>query len=190
VSNAQTLAKGWKSYADPQFGGHWKFLPESDPFLLHEAGQPVPAEIRVPLERLVGECLRRDVIPEAVARILVRAIREDSTKNSAVGPNVMCTFVHRREVKPQASMILGGGAVPIVPNLMNEFAYFARMQNPTPSRFIYSPGSPTDFVDYGPSLSRTTLTRSATKGGPPISTESSLSQRASTPASSRDAAKP
>ena len=152
MSNAQTLAKGWKSYADSQFGVHWKFLPESDPFLLHEAGQPVPAEIRVPLERLVGECLRRDVIPEAVARLLARAIREVSTKNSAVGPNVMCTFVHRREVKPQASMNLGGGAVPIVPELMNEIAYFTRMQNPTPPRFIYSPGSPTDLVHYGPNI--------------------------------------
>ena len=67
------------------------------------AGQPVPEEIRVPLERLIGECLRRDLMPEAVARLLARANREVSATNSAVGPNVMCTFVHRREVKAQPS---------------------------------------------------------------------------------------
>ncbi len=45
-------------------------------------------------------------------------------------------------------------------------------------------------ANSAPSLSRTTFTRSTAKGVPPISTESSPSQRASTPTSSRAPAKP
>jgi hypothetical protein len=157
VSNAQSLSRGWRPEASPQFGVHGAFLSEEQPFLLHEAGQPVPTALRTQTMRMIAACLRRGVHAEAVARLLARAIREVARTNRAVGPNVMCTFVHREQVKASTKQVISGGPIPIVPEVMAEFSYFKRLRDASPPRFIYSPGDPGELVHYGPNYAESGL---------------------------------
>lgn len=166
VSNAQDLSRGWRREAAPLFGVHAAFLAEDQKFLLHEAGQPVPSDLRSDTMRMIAACLRHGVHAEAVARLLARAIREVSRVNAAVGPNVMCTFVHREEVKASKQLVISGGAVPIVPELMAESSYFKRLRGAKPPRYIYSPGEPHELVHYGPNYAESCLQMKGSIFGP------------------------
>ena len=166
VSNAQTLAKGWRPQADPQFGVHAAFLPEDEPFLFHDAGQTVPTVIRNNLMRMIRVCLRRSVHAEAVARLLARAIREVSRTNSRVGPNVMCTFVHREEVKVASTFRFSSGPVPLIKEMMAESSYFERLKDSGPPRYIYSPGEPDALVHYGPNFASSDVQMKGLMFGP------------------------
>jgi hypothetical protein len=166
VSNAQDLSKGWRPQADPQFTVHAVFLAEDQLFRLHEAGQPVPPKVRTDVMRMIAACLRRGVQADAVARLLARAVREVSRTNPAVGPNVMCTFVHREEVKASDTLVIDSGPVPIVTELMAESSYFTRMRNARPPRYIYSPGEPHELVHYGPNFAAPGLQMKGSIFGP------------------------
>lgn len=166
VSNAQTLAKGWRPQADPQFGVHAAFLPEDEPFLLHDAGQSVPTVIRNDLIRMIRVCLWRGVHAEAVARLLARAIREVSRTNSRVGPNVICTFVHREEVKAVSTFSLNSGPVPLIKEVMAESSYFMRLRDSKLPRYIYSPGEPDALVHYGPNFASSDVQMKGLMFGP------------------------
>lgn len=177
ISNAQDLSRAWRPQASPQFGVHGAYLAEDQPFLLHEAGQPVPAALRTRTMRMIAECLRRGVHAEAVARLLARAIREASRTNPAVGPNVMCTFVHRENVKASTKQVISGGPIPIVPEVMAELSYFKRLRDVGPPRFIYSPGDSGELVHYGPNYAESGLQMKGLIFGPsnlvPVPTASS-----------------
>lgn len=166
VSNAQDLSRGWRPEASPQFGVHGGYLDEDRPFLLHEAGQPVPPALRTKTMRMIGACLRHGVHAEAVARLLARAIREVAQNNSAVGPNVMCTFVHREKVKASTQQVISGGPIPLVPEVMAELSYFKRLRDATPPRFIFSPGEPNELVHYGPNYAESGFQMKGSVFGP------------------------
>lgn len=153
VSNAQDLQETWRPLADQEFKSYLAYLPEQGAFLMHVAGQPLIGDERKVLERTIRRCLDRVKHPEPVARILARAVRNVSSRNDRVGPNVMCTIVRRKEVtRKREDMLLTGGPVPLVPELEAEAEYFVRMRSTKPSLWIFSPADPANSVHYGPNF--------------------------------------
>lgn len=153
VSNAQDLDEAWRPQADRDFAVHVAFMPAPSAGHLHVAGQPMRKAERIQLERLLRRARIKSAGPESVARLLSRAVREVSLRNSAVGPNAMCLIV-RRPVIGDTAELLAGGMMPLYPEFQDEMSFFRRPsdgEHPGPD-FIYSPGSPDDLEYFGPNV--------------------------------------
>jgi len=150
VSNAQGIDEVWRAAADRDFSTHIAYFEPNQPFALHVAGQPLGDRERVELEHGIRVCLARNLLPEAVARLLARMIRTVSARNALVGPNVMCSFVHRSLVG-RSTIELRSGAIPIIAGLREEASYFRRVGGREP-RWIYSPADAASLVHYGPNV--------------------------------------
>lgn len=148
VSNAQGLDGNWKFEADQDFSVELAFLGLGDAFRLHEAGQKLESCERIELERDIRQCLRRRLRPEAAARLLARAIRKVSRRNSLVGPNVMCTLIHRSLVG-RTRTGFSSGMVPLLSELQRESEYF-KSNGSQLSSWIYSPDESNRLIHYGP----------------------------------------
>jgi hypothetical protein len=166
VSNAQGLSESWRPIADREFTTHIGFLDREASFKLHVAGQQLSGCERVDLERAVRRCLPRIDHPEPIARLLARTIRQVSRRNTAVGPNVMCTFVRRFNAAKWEGK-LSGGPVPMIPALQDEASYFRRMRDGDPSKWIFSPDDSAHLLHYGPNFSCDGLEVTGVLAGPP-----------------------
>jgi hypothetical protein len=150
VSNAQGLSEEWRDTADREFSVNIMSLEQDQEFGLHAAGVTFGGPTRKELRRAIRRCNARSARPETVARLLARAIREISRRDSRVGPNVMCTLVHRERVL-QPPTGYQSGAIPASQSEMHrpEADYF-RILRDNYAQYIYSPGNPADLVYYGP----------------------------------------
>lgn len=151
VSNAQNLSETWRPVADQEFTSHFAYLDPAALFTLHVAGQPLLREERVSLERAIRRCLPRVGHPEPVARLLARVIRRVSQRNSAVGPNVMCTFVRRSDAAKWDGTF-PSGPIPLVAEVQAEAAYFRRLSEGPRSKYVFSPADPAHLLYYGPNF--------------------------------------
>lgn len=150
VSNAQGLSEEWRDTADREFSINIMSLEQDQKFGLHAAGVPFEGTTRTRLHRDVRRCIARSEHPETVARLLARAIREVSHRDRRVGPNIMCTLVHRDHAR-QPSTEYNSGAFPVSGSESHppEADYF-RILKDKYAQFIYSPGNLEDLVFYGP----------------------------------------
>jgi hypothetical protein len=150
VSNAQGISERWRDVADREFSVSIMSLEHDQEFGLHAAGVSFGGVVRKKLNRAIRSCIARSAHPELVARLLARAIREISKGDRRVGPNVMCTLVHRdRVLQPPAGY--SSGAIPASQSqwYRPEADYF-RILRGNYAQYIYSPGNPADLVYYGP----------------------------------------
>lgn len=150
VSNAQGISEKWRDVADREFSVNIMSLEQDREFGLHAAGVPFGGSTRKELHRAIRRCIARSAHPETVARLLARAIREVSQEDRRVGPNVMCTLVHRERVL-QSPIEYHSGAIPASQSQKHrpEADYF-RILRDNYAQYIYSPGNPADLVYYGP----------------------------------------
>jgi len=152
VSNAQDLTESWRPEADREFSLNVGFLKLPDAYMLHVAGQPLHEGERSALERTIRSCVRLQVHPEAIARLLTRTIRDVSARNLSVGPNVMCTFV-RREAVESGNMTFTGGPIPLVRDVQSESSYFRSLRGAEhPPDWIFSPADPENPIHFGPNI--------------------------------------
>jgi hypothetical protein len=150
VSNAQDLRENWRVEADQDFSTYFAYLDCDTTFGLHAAGQALTEKERKALERDIRSCLKRDLLPEAIARLLARTIRAVSERNALVGPNVMCTFTRRKDVHGWNGSI-SGGLIPLGAQTKSEAQYF-RSNLDSPSQWLFSPSDPLDTVHFGPNF--------------------------------------
>lgn len=151
ISNAQDLSESWRPTADQEFREYIEFLSPTAQFKMHAAGQKLLHDERVDLERSIARCLPRVDHPEPLARLLARAVRRVSERNSAVGPDVMCLLVRRANAATWDGTLVGG-PVPLVKYLQNEASYFQRMREGAPSKWIFSPADPANLLHYEPNF--------------------------------------
>lgn len=169
VSNAQTLTEQWRPEADQEFSVNIGFLNESEPFMLHAAGQPFTGPERIALERTIRRSLNRINHPESLARLLARAVRAVSARNGLVGPNVMCTMVRRDKVLSPTNTF-AGGMTPLIPEVQAEANYFkwphGGPRDGSFTQWIYSPGDPQALYHYGPNYTCGGLRMAGMQFGP------------------------
>ena len=150
VSNAQGISEEWRDIADREFAISLMSLEQDQEFGLHAAGAHFGGEIRTRLNRDIRRCIARSERPEPLARLLARAIRQVSQRNRRVGPNVMCTLVHRERALINTTEY-HSGAFPVnrTESAPPEADYFKILRQ-NDAQFIYSPGNPEDLIFYGP----------------------------------------
>jgi hypothetical protein len=165
ISNAQDLSEAWRPEAAKEFAVHMAIPHEREVFTLHVAGQPLLQRERRDLWRDIRRTLPRISHPEAVARLLTRAIQQVAKRNRAVGADVMNTMIVRENVGHWDGTV-AGGLIPIGPSAQTEANYFHRPQGGQRASWIFCPLDPTQQLHYGPNVACDGIQMKGTIAGP------------------------
>lgn len=161
VSNAQTdMSETWATHASKKFQRvHEQVHPGT--WLMHVAGQPMPATLRRNLERNLSRAIRRCTGPEPAARLMGRAIQEVSETNAWVGPSVNCVMIRDMELEPwhdeHGQLIETGPGIqiPIAEYGLREANYFLGPRSdiqPEPVYSVFLPHPEHPQVANGPAF--------------------------------------
>ena len=112
-------------------------------FYLMPTGQFIGKECSLALKRNIEKCLKNDVGPEPVGRLLVEAIRDVAKSNSTVGKNVLVSCIpkeslHKNRIKtPEGSV-----------------GFYVSLSKPQRQdrTFLYFPEDKEEGVQYGPNF--------------------------------------
>jgi hypothetical protein len=152
ISNFFSPPNKWSSAASAQFVVWHRWLEATEHASLFVAGQQLRPSEEAPLRRAIQRCVRSELGPMAITRLLARQVRQVAKRNAAVGANIMCTIVPRSfstgdDISIQSAMI------PLVPEVDSEAQRFQLPRGPIDRpMFLYLPGGPNAFPYYGPAL--------------------------------------
>jgi hypothetical protein len=129
--------------AEQQFAPRLVWLPETEPFILHAAGQPFTSDERRRVERQIQRVLPLGAAP--VARVIAAAVKDVARRNPLVGDSLLVGIIPR-----EAGETAGAGmSMPLHPLGAPEPP--AANDDPHVPRCYYVPGGESDnFIVYGP----------------------------------------
>jgi hypothetical protein len=100
ISNCHSSDGRWISQAEPVFSV-FSFTPPNDlPVMFASDGQPLDAQLRIRVKRLLNHCVTKGLSSKTIARILIATVRQVATSNHVVGKNLLITSIPKISVHP------------------------------------------------------------------------------------------
>lgn len=138
ISNFQNRRGEWVSEVSDEFTAYAFSLPKGSLHWILAAGQPLDAQIRVQIDRIGQECIRRQVGPSELARLLATGVLTVASFNPAVGSNIMIAAIPRAAVE---KLRTPGLRVTLLGAPMEDTA-----------TFLHIPANGSEPVRYGPKM--------------------------------------
>lgn len=133
ISNCHDSKGRWISRAQPEFSVLIDSPPDNLPVTLKADGQPLGNnELRNRVYRLLNTCVKGELSPRTMSRILVAAIRHVASSNPLVGKNLIVSSIPKESVR------------------LSTFSLTGREPLKHCQTFTYVPENTSMRVEYGP----------------------------------------